>query len=139
MHSIEKGDVVKLHIGHQNRCVQCVSGTVTQYYAEYIRISVKSPAQLDVVTVASDNVFDEALTAYRDYSWVRMGSVDVIAIYKSNVANGDQLTQEMVSAYYNDEIAFSQLKALIGPEKTARFRLLKRQLSESRAGELAGL
>jgi hypothetical protein len=94
---------------------------------------------LDVVTVASDNAFDEALTVYRNYSWVRIGSVYMIAIYKSDVANDDQLTREMVSAYYNDEITFNQLKALIGPEKAAQFRLLKRQIDESRAGELAGL
>lgn len=139
MHSVQKGDVVKLHIGHQSRCMQRFSGTVTQCCAEYIRITVESPTQLDVVTVASGNTFDEALTAYRDYSWVRMGSVDVLVVYKSDVANDDQLTREMVSAYYNDEITFNQLKALIGPEKAARFRLLKHQLNESRAEELAEL
>lgn len=91
------------------------------------------------MTVASDDVFDEALTAYRDYSWVRMGSVDALVIHKANVANDDQLLREMTSAYYNNEITLNQLKELIGSEKAVKFRLLKRQSNGSHAGELAEL
>ncbi len=50
--------------------------------------------------------------------------------YLQEAAHDDALTQEIAAAYYDDEISFEQLQALVGHETAANFQVLKRQLSE---------
>lgn len=50
--------------------------------------------------------------------------------YLQEAAHDDALTQEIAAAYYDDEISFEQLQALVGHETAANFQVLKTQLSE---------
>lgn len=56
--------------------------------------------------------------------------------YLRDAAHDDQLKQEIADAYYDDEIAFEQLKTLVGGKEAANFRVLKEQLSEDYIDEL---
>ena len=64
---------------------------------------------------------------------------DALREYLRDAAHDDRLTQEIAGAYYDDDIGFEELRALIGPEEAANFRVLKRQLDESLTEELADL
>ena len=44
---------------------------------------------------------------------------DALREYLRDTAHDDRMTQEIAGAYYDDEISFEQLKALIGPEEAA--------------------
>jgi len=46
-------------------------------------------------------------------------------------------TQEIAAAYYDEEITFEQLKALVGAEEAANLRVLKQQLDEDFVDEVA--
>ena len=46
--------------------------------------------------------------------------------------------QEIAAAYYDDEIAYEQLKAIVGTEEAATLRVLKQQLDEDFIDEVAG-
>jgi len=59
--------------------------------------------------------------------------------YLQDAAHDDALTQEIATAYYDDEITFEQLKSLVGAEEAANFRVLKQQLEEGFVDEVAGL
>jgi len=50
--------------------------------------------------------------------------------YLRETAHEDDITQEIAGAYYENDITFEQLKALVGHEEAANVRVLKRQLSE---------
>jgi hypothetical protein len=56
--------------------------------------------------------------------------------YLRDAAHDDQLKQEIADAYYDDEIAFDQLKTLVGGKEAANFRVLKQQLSEDYIDDL---
>lgn len=47
--------------------------------------------------------------------------------------------QEIAATYYDDEISFEQLKALVGAEEAANFRVLNQQLDEEFIDDIAGL
>ena len=64
---------------------------------------------------------------------------DALREYLRDAAHDGRLTQEIAGAYYDDEISFEQLKALVGPEEATNFRVLKRQLDDSLTEELADL
>ena len=51
--------------------------------------------------------------------------------YLQEVTHDDALTQEIAAAYYDDEISFEQLKALVSAEEAANLRVLKQQLNEN--------
>lgn len=65
--------------------------------------------------------------------------IDALREYLRDAAHDDGLKQEIAGAYYDDEIAFEQLRALVGHEEAANFRVLKRQLEDDLTGELADL
>lgn len=48
--------------------------------------------------------------------------------YLQEAAHDDALTQEIAAAYYDGEISFEQLKALVGAEEAANLWVLKQQL-----------
>ncbi|MFA9501945.1 ribbon-helix-helix protein, CopG family [Natrinema sp. H-ect1] len=50
--------------------------------------------------------------------------------YLENAREGP-LEGEVAAAYYDDEIAYEELTALVGKRRAADFRLLKRQLEEA--------
>jgi len=54
--------------------------------------------------------------------------VTALREYLQEAAHDDALTQEIAAAYYDDEISFEQLKALVGAEEAANLRVLKQQL-----------
>ena len=57
--------------------------------------------------------------------------VTALREYLKDAAHDDALTQEMAAAYYDDDISFEQLKALVGAEEAANLRVLKQQLNEN--------
>jgi hypothetical protein len=57
--------------------------------------------------------------------------------YLQDTTHDDALLQEIAAAYYDDEITFEQLKALIGAEEAANLRVLKQQLNEDFLEEVA--
>jgi len=56
--------------------------------------------------------------------------VTALREYLQEASQDDALTQDIAAAYYDDEISFEQLRALVGAEDAANFRVLKRQLDE---------
>ena len=56
--------------------------------------------------------------------------VTALREYLQEATHDDALTQEIAAAYYDDEISFEQLDALVGTEEAANLRVLKRQLNE---------
>jgi hypothetical protein len=65
--------------------------------------------------------------------------VTALRQYLRDAAHDDQIKQEIVGAYYDDQISFDQLKDLVGTEEAANFRVLKRQLDDGFAEEIAEL
>lgn len=57
--------------------------------------------------------------------------ISALREYLRDAAHNDELKQEIAEAYYDDAVSFEQLKALVGHEEAANFRVLKTQLSES--------
>lgn len=56
--------------------------------------------------------------------------VTALREHLQDATQDDALVQEIADAYYDDEITFEQLKALLGAEEAANFRVLKQQLDE---------
>ena len=63
--------------------------------------------------------------------------VTALREYLQDAAHDDALTQEIAAAYYDDEITFEQLKALVEAEEAANLRVLKQQLDEDFIDEAA--
>jgi len=63
--------------------------------------------------------------------------VTALREYLHDAAHDDALTQEIAAAYYDDEISFEQLKALVGVEEAATLRVLKQQLDADFIDEAA--
>ena len=62
--------------------------------------------------------------------------VTALREYLQEATHDDALTQEIAAAYYDDEISFEQLEALVGTEEAANLRVLKRQLNEDLIDEV---
>ena len=65
--------------------------------------------------------------------------VTALREYLQEATNDDALTQEIAAAYYDDEISFEQLEALVGTEEAANLRVLKQQLNENFVNEVGDL
>lgn len=65
--------------------------------------------------------------------------VTALREYLQDAAHDDALTQEIADAYYDDEISYEQLKALVGAEEAANLRVLKQQLDEGYVEDVAEL
>lgn len=63
--------------------------------------------------------------------------VTALREYLQDATHDDTLIQEIAAAYYADEIAYEQLKALVGAEEAANLRVLKQQLDEAYIEEIA--
>ncbi|MDL0121097.1 hypothetical protein [Halobacterium salinarum] len=50
--------------------------------------------------------------------------------YLQDASHDDDLKQELADAYYGDDITFEELRAVVGHEEAANFRVLKTQLDE---------
>ena len=92
------------------------------------RVQFRAPDRLidradALATVLGEDRTDILVTALREYL--------------QEAAHDDTLTQEIAAAYYDDEIAYDQLKALVGAEEAANLRLLKQQLDEDYIDEVA--
>jgi len=64
--------------------------------------------------------------------------VTALREYLQEATHDDALIQEIAAAYYDGEITYTQLKALVGAEKAANFRVLKQQLDDGFVDEVAG-
>jgi len=65
--------------------------------------------------------------------------VTALREYLQEATHDDAITQEIAAAYYDDDLAFDDLKALVGAEEAANLRALKQQLDEGYVEELAEL
>lgn len=65
--------------------------------------------------------------------------VTALREYLQDAAHDDALTQEIAAAYYDGEINYEQLKALLGAEEAANLRVLKQQLESDFLDEVAEL
>lgn len=65
--------------------------------------------------------------------------VTALREYLQEATHDDAITQEIAAAYYDDELSFEDLKALVGAEEAANVRVLKQQLSDDYVDELAEL
>lgn len=63
--------------------------------------------------------------------------VTALREYLREAAHDDTLTQEIAAAYYDDEISYDQLRALVSIEEAANLRVLKQQLDEDFLDEVA--
>ncbi|WP_436926200.1 hypothetical protein [Halosimplex amylolyticum] len=63
--------------------------------------------------------------------------VTALREYLQDATHDDALTQEIVAAYYDDEITVEQLKTLVDAEEAANLRVLKQQLDEDFIEETA--
>jgi ubiquinone biosynthesis protein UbiJ len=62
--------------------------------------------------------------------------VTALREFLRDAAQDDALTQEIAAAYYDDEISYEELRALVGAEEAANFRVLKQQLDEDYVEDL---
>jgi len=65
--------------------------------------------------------------------------VTALREYLQEATHDDAITQEIAAAYYDDDLGFDDLKALVGTEEAANLRALKQQLDEGYVEELAEL
>ena len=94
------------------------------------RVQFRAPYRLidradALATVLGEDRTDLLVTALREY--LREATQD------------DGITQEIAGAYYDDEITYEELRALVGAEEAANFRVLKQQLDEGYVDDLAEL
>ncbi|MFC4451211.1 hypothetical protein [Halorussus aquaticus] len=94
------------------------------------RVQFRAPDRLidradALATVLGEDRTDVLVTALREYL--------------QDAAHDDTITQEIAAAYYDDEISYDQLKALVGAEEAANLRVLKQQLDEGFVDEVADL
>ncbi|WP_050033772.1 hypothetical protein [Halorubrum halophilum] len=96
--------------------------------AEKKRVQFRAPDRLidradALAAVLGEDRTDILVTALREYL--------------QDATHDDTLIQEIAAAYYDDEIAYEQLKALVGAEKAANLRVLKQQLDDGFIDEVA--
>ena len=94
------------------------------------RVQFRAPDRLveradALATVLGEDRTDILVTALREYL--------------QDAAHDDALTQEIAAAYYDDEIDYEQLRALVGTEEAANLRVLKRQLDNDFVDEIADI
>jgi metal-responsive CopG/Arc/MetJ family transcriptional regulator len=94
------------------------------------RVQFRAPDRLvdradALATVLGEDRTDVLVTALREYL--------------QEATHDDALTQEIAGAYYDDEISFEQLRALVGAEEAANLRVLKQQLDEEFVEDVAEL
>lgn len=65
--------------------------------------------------------------------------VTALREYLQDATHDDALTQEIAAAYYDDEITYEQLTALVGANEAANLRVLKQQLDEDFVDDVAEL
>lgn len=63
--------------------------------------------------------------------------ISALKEYLRDAAHSDEMKQEIAEAYYDDDITFEELKALVGHEEAANFRLLKQQLNDAFVDDVA--
>ena len=63
--------------------------------------------------------------------------VTALREYLQDATHDDALVQEIADAYYEDQISNEQLKALVGAEQAANFRVLKQQLDSTYVDDIA--
>lgn len=95
--------------------------------SEKKRVQFRAPNRLIDRTDALANVLGEDRTDIL---------VTALREYLQDAAHDDALTQEIAAAYYDDEITYDELSALVGVEQAANFRVLKQQLDDGYVDDL---
>ena len=98
--------------------------------ADKKRVQFRAPDRLidradALATVLGEDRTDVLVTALREYL--------------QEAAHDDALTQEIADAYYEGELSFDELEALLGAEEAANLRVLKQQLDEGYVEDVAEL
>lgn len=96
--------------------------------AEKKRVQFRAPHRLIARTDALASVLGEDRTDIL---------VTALREYLQDATHDDALTQEIAAAYYDEEITYEELKALLGAEEAANLRVLKQQLDESFVEDVA--
>jgi hypothetical protein len=96
-------------------CAQCM------HMGSSTRVHFRAPERLieqaDVLAVAEDkNRTDVLIDALRDYL--------------EEASDEEHVRQAIANAYYEDQLTFEQVKAIVGMEDAQNFRVLKRQLTD---------
>ncbi|WP_318569913.1 hypothetical protein [Salinigranum marinum] len=82
MNVVDKDDYVELLLAHASQGTWEVTGHVRHRTDNEAIIDVKSPAHLGVITISDLGPWDEKLTAFRDQTSIRIGSVEVVRLLK---------------------------------------------------------
>lgn len=98
--------------------------------AEKKRVQFRAPARLIERTDSLAAVFGSDRTDIL---------IDALREYLRETTHDDEIKQEIAGAYYDGEINFGELQALVGPEEAANFRVLKQQLDDDLTEELADI
>jgi metal-responsive CopG/Arc/MetJ family transcriptional regulator len=61
--------------------------------------------------------------------------VEALREYLANASDEDRVQQAIANAYYEDQLEFDQMKAIVGVEAAQNFRVLKRQLTDDDISE----
>lgn len=98
--------------------------------ADKKRVQFRAPHRLidradALATVLGEDRTDILVTALREYL--------------QDAAHDDTLVQEIAAAYYDNEIDYEQLTALLGAEEATNIRVLKQQLDDGYVEDIAGL
>lgn len=100
----------------------------TRMSSEKKRVQFRAPKELVERADALATVLGEDRTGIL---------IQALRDYLREAAHNDAVKQEIAGAYYDDDISLEDLKALVGPQEAANFRVLKRQLDEAFLDELA--
>lgn len=84
---LNKDDVLQVRVSSPYQ-ETTVRGKLFQQSDEQIRLKVSSPASLSVLTVAQVDMYGDALSAFEEYSWKRMGKVREISVIKYSQPDG---------------------------------------------------
>ena len=58
--------------------------------------------------------------------------------YLRNETADERVEQLIAGAYYDGDLTYDQVRRLVGPQRAADFRVLKRELSDDYIDEIAG-
>lgn len=61
--------------------------------------------------------------------------VEALREYVASASDEERVRQAIADAYYEDELDYEQIKAIVGVEHAQNFRVLKRQLSDDELAE----
>lgn len=90
------------------------------------RVHFRAPEQLieqaDVLATAEDRDRTDVL-------------IDALRAYLSDASKSNEVKRDLANAYYEDDISYDAVQALLGPKEAENLRLLKDQLENQELTE----